>query len=74
MDINFQAATNTIAEVLPIMRPVQLIDKYKFTNIALDENSEIFVVHIAAIKVFGITIHLFWAEQMLSNIQLTALQ
>lgn len=59
MDINFQAATNTIAEVLPIMRPVQLIDKYKFTNIALDENSEIFVVHIAAIKVFGITIHLF---------------
>ena len=40
-----------IAEALPITKWVELIDKKEFTKTALDEKSETFVVHIAALKV-----------------------
>ena len=38
-------------EVLPTTSRVKLIDKKKFARVALDRNSEIFVMHIAALEV-----------------------
>ncbi len=40
----------TTAEALPTARWVELIGKYKFAKAALDENSETFVVHVAALE------------------------
>ena len=42
-----------IAEVLPTTRRVERIDKHNFTKIALDKNSEMFVVHVAPLRVMG---------------------
>ena len=40
----------TAAEALPTARRVELIDKHEFAKAALDENSETFVVHVAALE------------------------
>ena len=45
-----------------IFRKVELINKYDFIKVVLDENSEIFVVYIVTLKVVasaGMTIHFF---------------
>ena len=49
----------TAAEALPITKRVELIHKKEFTKVALDEESETFVVHIIALKapLTGIAIH-----------------
>lgn len=36
---------------------MELIDKHKFTRAAIDENSETFVVHIAALEALKLNIH-----------------
>ena len=48
--------TYTAIEVLPTTSWVKLIGKREFTPVALDKNSETFVVYILALK--AITIHL----------------
>ncbi len=51
----------TATEALPTTRRVKLIDKKEFAKAALDENSETFVVHVAALeasKPAGMLIHL----------------
>ncbi len=40
----------TIAEAFTTTSRVRLIDKREFAKVALDENSEIFVVHIATLE------------------------
>ena len=40
----------TTAEALPTARRVELIDKHEFAKAALDENSETFVVYVAALE------------------------
>ena len=58
----------TTVEVLPITKPVELIDKKEFAKATLDEESKTFVVHIAALKALlksaKITIHLAQAAQI----------
>ena len=54
-DIQFGAGrltwrSYTAAEVLPTARRVELIDKHEFAKAALDENSETFVAHVAALE------------------------
>lgn len=44
----------TIAKVLPATKKVELIDKNKFAKVALDENIEAFVVHVASIESISI--------------------
>ncbi len=39
----------TVAEALTTAKQVELIDKHEFTKAALGENSETFVVHVAAL-------------------------
>lgn len=50
-------------EALPIIKKIKLIDKGEFATTTLDENSEIFVMHIAALeispKITKMTIHFF---------------
>ena len=38
------------AEALPTTKRVEYIDKHEFARAALDENSETFIVHIAALE------------------------
>ena len=40
----------TAAEAFPTARRVELIDKHKFAKATVDENSETFVVHVAALE------------------------
>ncbi len=40
----------TFAEALPTTRRIELIDKHEFAKAALGENSETFVVHVAALE------------------------
>ena len=40
-------------KALPITKRVELINKYEFAKAALNENSETFIVHIAALGVLG---------------------
>ena len=40
----------TAAEALPTTKQVELIDKKEFAKAALDEESETFVVHVAAFE------------------------
>ena len=61
---NFQFSTRefnwrsyTIIEALPTARRLELIDKHKFARTALDENSETFVVHVAALNNLELAIH-----------------
>lgn len=51
-----------IAEALPITSQVKLIDKKKFAKVTLDENSETFIIHKAALET--ITISLSWIAQI----------
>ena len=59
-DIQFDTESFTwrsysIAKALPTTRRVELIDKHDFIKGALDKNSEIFVVYVAAPGVPGAT-------------------
>ncbi len=45
----------TLAKALPITSWVKLTDKKEFAKVALDENSETFVMHVAILET--ITIH-----------------
>ena len=68
-DIQFEAEKRTwrsytAAEALPIARGVELIDKHKFAKAALNENSETFVVHVAALEALEPAVHLFRAPRL----------
>lgn len=72
-NINIQFSTErlicrlyTIIKALPTTRRVKLIDKMRFPRIALDKNSETFVVHIAALDAVKITIYSFWKAKVAS--------
>ena len=63
-DIQFAAKeltwrSYTAAEALPTTKRVELIDKKEFAKAALDEESETFVVHVAALEapLAGMAIH-----------------
>lgn len=49
--------TYSIAEILSITSQIKLLDKKNIAKIALNENSETFVIYIAALK--AMAIHLF---------------
>ena len=53
----FNWRSYTTAEALPTARRVELIDKHEFARTALDENSETFVVHVAALNNLELAIH-----------------
>ena len=61
----------TAVEALPITKQVELIDKKEFAKTALDEESKIFVVHVAALEapVAGMTIYSLQKAQILALIQ-----
>ena len=48
---NFNWKSYSIAEALFTIRQVELIDKHNFAKVALDENSEMFALHIASFEV-----------------------
>ena len=52
---SFTWRSYSTAEALPTNRRVELIDKHDFAKAVLDENSEMFVVHVAALGVPGAT-------------------
>ena len=61
-DIQFDIKSFTwrsynIAKVLPTAKRVELIDKHEFAKAALGENSETFVVHVAALKALEQEVH-----------------
>ena len=61
-DIQFDTESFTwrsysAAEALPTTRRVELIDKHEFAKAALDENSETFVVHVAALEALEPAVH-----------------
>ncbi len=63
-----------VAEALPITSRVELIDKKEFAKAALDENSETFVVHVAAIELpTAMLIHPSRVPQVLDDPTLAAL-
>ena len=66
----------TVAEALPTTRRVELINKKEFAKVALDENSETFVVHVATLEVPKITIHPSQTAQILGSnaVQIAALK
>ena len=61
----------TAAEALPTTKRVELIDKKEFAKAALDEKSETFVVHVAALEapLAEMAIHPSQAAQILALIQ-----
>ena len=58
--------SHTTVEALPTTKQVELINKKKFAITALDEKSETFVVHVAALEALlvGIAIHLVQEAQI----------
>ena len=60
----------TAVKALPTTKQVELIDKKEFAEAALDEESETFVVHIAALKapLVGMVIHPSREAQILALI------
>ena len=75
-DIQFAAKeltwrSYTTAEALPTTKRVELIDKKEFAKAALDEESETFVVHVAALEapLAGMAIHPSRAAQISALIQ-----
>ncbi len=72
--LNWRSYTAT--EVLSITSRVELIDKREFANVALDGNSEILVVHIAALEILtAMSIPSSRAYQLQDNpAQIAALQ
>lgn len=70
-DIDFEATEFTwkkylVAEALPITYLVELIDKREFARVILNENLEIFVMHVAELEATKMRIYLSWANQVLS--------
>ena len=61
----------TIVEALPTTKQVELIDKKEFSKAALDEESETFVVHVAALEapLAGMVIYPSRAAQISALIQ-----
>ena len=59
----------TIAEALPTTKQVELIDKKEFVKAALDKESNIFVMHVAALEALlsGMTIYPSQAAQILNS-------
>ncbi len=53
-----------VIEALLITNQMELIDKREFAKAVMDKNSETFVVHISALDVAELSIHLFQAAQM----------
>lgn len=49
----------SIAKIIFTISWVQLINKYKFANINLEENSETFVLYVIVLETSRIIIHLF---------------
>lgn len=47
---NFTWRIYTIAEALPTINRVELIDKKEFAKVALDKSSESFVIYVEALK------------------------
>lgn len=41
----------TIIKKLLTVKPIKQIDKHKFTQIALEKNSEIFIIYVTALEV-----------------------
>ena len=65
-DIQFDTESFTwrsynAAEALSTTRRVELIDKHEFAKAALDENSETFVMHVAALEALEPAVHPSWA-------------
>ena len=63
-DIQFDTETFTwrsysTAKVLPTARWVELMDKCKFAKVAMNENSEMFVMYILALELRKPAVHLF---------------
>ena len=54
---SFTWRSYSTAEALPTARRVELIDKHEFAKAALDENSETFVVHVAALEALEPAVH-----------------
>ncbi len=52
----------TTVEALPITSQVELSDKMEFAKVALDDNSEAFVIHVATLE--AMTIHSFRSAQI----------
>lgn len=48
---NFMLKSYSIDEAIPITWYIETINKHKFAKVVLDENSEMFVVYIAALEV-----------------------
>ena len=65
----------TAAKALPTTKRIELIDKKEFAKAALDEESETFVVHVAALEatLAGMAIYPSRAAQILALIQDKAL-
>ncbi len=70
-NVNFQFGAEkltwrsyTVAEALFTISRVKLINKRKFAMVALDENLKTFVVHISALNVAELLIHLFQTAQI----------
>lgn len=49
----------TTAKTLSTVRQMELINKHKFVNAALNENSKTFVIYIAALKALEPTVYFF---------------
>ncbi len=65
----------TAAEALPTTSWVKLIDKREYAKVALDENSETFVIYVATIKLpTTMPIHPFRAPEILDYPTLAAFQ
>ena len=47
---NYIWRSYSVAKALPTTKRVELINKNKFPIVTLDENSETFVVHVAALR------------------------
>ncbi len=61
----------TIAEALPTTSQVKLIDKREFANVALDKNSETFIMHVTALEILtAMPIHPSRASGSSKTIQL----
>ncbi len=52
------------AKALPTTSQVELIDKREFAKVAIDENSEIFVMHMSALDIAELLIHPSQAAQI----------
>lgn len=66
----------TIEKTLSTTSRIELVNKHKFTKVVLDENSETFIVYVAALEVLElveIVIHSSQLAQVLSEAQLAAL-